>query len=253
MNTTELSTLMWAAKRAADAIETACPGAQNVEMVHVDGGLAFTRNGLRVEVRIDCGELCEHVCCHSMAAAEISEQAGLVAETLGIELESIPHCEGTEHVEPSSPAFPAELLGCDGDCGFVAAGAGYQCIEGDGCGRYVHPDDTGFAELNAYHTHMLRTEAFRTQLRRLGMVDSDDDIDCVFAGDTVRIVSRGDHGPGCTLPAVVALDILSSTAAGTEPLMVWRAFEGYLKDNSLRQVAEHLVERFGPLKGEEGH
>jgi hypothetical protein len=87
MTTTELATLMWAAKRAADAIEKACPGAQNVEMVHTLGGLAFTRTGLRVEVRLDHGDLCEHVYRHSMASPEIIEQAELVADMLGVELE----------------------------------------------------------------------------------------------------------------------------------------------------------------------
>jgi hypothetical protein len=57
-----------------------------------------------------------------------------------------------------APAFPAELLNCDGECGFIPAGAGYQCKEGDGCGMYVHPGDVGFAELDAYHKHMLAVE-----------------------------------------------------------------------------------------------
>lgn len=56
----------------------------------------------------------------------------------------------------AGPRFPADLLGCDRECGFVPAGVGFQCKEGDGCGRYVHPDDPGFQELKAYHEYMLR-------------------------------------------------------------------------------------------------
>jgi hypothetical protein len=79
---------------------------------------------------------------------------------------------------------------------------------------------------------------FRAELRRLGMIDRDDDIDCVIDGQNVRLVSRGDHGPGYTLPADIALEILRNSATGTEPFMVWRAIEGYLKDEALRADPE---------------
>jgi hypothetical protein len=240
MNTTELATLMWAAKRAADAIDQCCPGSGQLELNHVEGGLAIVKAGMRVEVRFCDGDLLELVYLHQLATPSLAAQCRMVAEQLGVEVDMIlvKPLDTAVVAQGQQPVFPAALLGCDGECGFTPAGVGYQCSEGDGCGRYVHPGDTGFTELNAYHMHMVRTEAFRTQLRRLGMVDSDDDIECVFDGDTVRIVSQGDHGPGCTLPVVVALEILSSTAAGTEPFMVWRAFEGWLKDEALRADPE---------------
>jgi hypothetical protein len=90
MNTTELATLMWAAKRAADAIEKAYPATQQLELNHLVGGLAIVGvQGLRVEVYFDQGDLCERVYRHRLATAEMAEQCALVAEALGVELEVI--------------------------------------------------------------------------------------------------------------------------------------------------------------------
>lgn len=47
--------------------------------------------------------------------------------------------------------FPSELIGCWGTCGFTRAGAGWQCKEGEGCGKFVGPGDRGFKELTEYY------------------------------------------------------------------------------------------------------
>jgi hypothetical protein len=47
--------------------------------------------------------------------------------------------------------WPADAVGCDEGCGFTRAGIGWQCREGTACGRYLHPGDAGFAEVDAYY------------------------------------------------------------------------------------------------------
>jgi hypothetical protein len=61
---------------------------------------------------------------------------------------------------PSAPAFPQHICprGAEGACGFVEAGVGYQCKEGDACQKYVHPGDPGFAELRAHDKAMAAME-----------------------------------------------------------------------------------------------
>jgi len=50
-------------------------------------------------------------------------------------------------------------VGCGGECGFVRAGVGWQCLEGEACGRYVHTDDPGFAEITAHYKGATEEEA----------------------------------------------------------------------------------------------
>lgn len=53
------------------------------------------------------------------------------------------------------PVFPD--IGCThdpGECGFIAAGLGYQCLEGSACRRYVHPGEPHFDEIRDYDRKM---------------------------------------------------------------------------------------------------
>lgn len=53
-------------------------------------------------------------------------------------------------VSVTSVKFPD--IGCDGlECGFVRAGVGWQCREGEACGRYIHPGDEHYDEVAAYY------------------------------------------------------------------------------------------------------
>jgi hypothetical protein len=90
------------------------------------------------------------------------------------------------------PPFPAELIGCEGDCGFIRAGAGYQCKEGDGCGRYVHPGDRGFAELDAYHKHMTAPLA---EPKHIGPLPTPRP----HPGDTLAMLRYVEKQGGCSL------------------------------------------------------
>jgi hypothetical protein len=47
--------------------------------------------------------------------------------------------------------FPAQVLGCYHECGFVKSGLGWKCTEGRGCGRWVGPGDQGHVELTEYY------------------------------------------------------------------------------------------------------
>lgn len=53
--------------------------------------------------------------------------------------------------EEISCPFPSRLIRCWGECGFTKAGDGWQCTEGQGCGKYVGPEDKGFKELTEYY------------------------------------------------------------------------------------------------------
>jgi hypothetical protein len=56
------------------------------------------------------------------------------------------------------PVFPD--IGCkhqhDGSdgCGFVEAGVGFQCLEGEACGRYIGPREPRFDAIKRYHMAM---------------------------------------------------------------------------------------------------
>lgn len=47
--------------------------------------------------------------------------------------------------------WPQEAVKCEKDCGFVAAGIGWQCREGSACGRYVHPSDPEYLPITRYY------------------------------------------------------------------------------------------------------
>lgn len=46
--------------------------------------------------------------------------------------------------------FPA--IQCGGECGFILAGIGLQCLEYGACGRYLHPGDPGYEEVAAHYS-----------------------------------------------------------------------------------------------------
>ena len=51
------------------------------------------------------------------------------------------------------PPWPKEAVGCDNDCAPVRAGVGIQCKRnqnGEACGRYWHPGDDGYKELDKF-------------------------------------------------------------------------------------------------------
>lgn len=50
---------------------------------------------------------------------------------------------------PSLPVFPD--IECDGECGFIRAGIGWQCREGQACSYYVHPGDEDYEAVTAYY------------------------------------------------------------------------------------------------------
>lgn len=47
--------------------------------------------------------------------------------------------------------LPVWTYDCKGDCGFARRGFGFQCVEGQACGRYVHPGDPGYDDLRTYY------------------------------------------------------------------------------------------------------
>lgn len=68
------------------------------------------------------------------------------------------HVSEPEHVFRQRfkyPKFPKKALGCPencwDECSFERRGFGYQDISGWGCGKYVHPGDSGFKELKEYY------------------------------------------------------------------------------------------------------
>jgi hypothetical protein len=52
---------------------------------------------------------------------------------------------GCRHQLPDAPS--------DG-CGFEQRGIGWQCVEGEACGRYLHPGDEHHAEVESFHRAM---------------------------------------------------------------------------------------------------
>jgi hypothetical protein len=57
---------------------------------------------------------------------------------------------GCRHQHPDAPS--------DG-CGFERRGAGWQCVEGEACGRYIHPGDEHHDAVEGYDRAMLAAEA----------------------------------------------------------------------------------------------
>lgn len=79
------------------------------------------------------------------------------------------------------PPFPD--IGCEGDCAFERAGAGWQCRnenEHGRCQRYVHPGDDYFDELTAYYMPRLKAaEAEGSMKRATSLIHHNADEDTV--------------------------------------------------------------------------
>lgn len=59
--------------------------------------------------------------------------------------------EGEAHKSTQASSLEFPDIGCDGECGFIRAGIGWQCREGAACGRYIHPGDEHYDEVAAYY------------------------------------------------------------------------------------------------------
>ena len=104
-------------------------------------------------VQLEAGDRARSQCAESEAASV--KQNVLRAMAYLVEA----RVQVSEEVDPSTPVAVFPSLNCPGTCGFRQRGLGWQCVEGDACGRFVDQANNPQAveEIERHHRAMMPT------------------------------------------------------------------------------------------------